>query len=108
MRSPSRRLAFALAILVLFPLALPALAAETSGADVALVPADPVLDDDLTAGAISVVIPESVDGATIAAAAGRVVIEGEVTGSVTALAPEVGVRGRVGGDVRVAAGTLVI
>jgi len=108
MRSPSRRLAFALAILVLFPLALPALAAETSGADVGLVPADRVVDDDLYAGAISVVILGTVDGDLIAAAAERVVIEGEVTGSVTALAPEVVVRGRVGGDVRTASGTLAI
>lgn len=109
MRSRSRRRLSVLALTgaLLLP-AIPALAAETSGAGVALVPENQVVDDDLYAGALSVIVDGTVTGDLVAAAAERVVIDGEVVGSVTALAPEVIVRGRVGGSVRVASGTLVI
>lgn len=88
--------------------AAPAEAAETSGADVALVPPGEVVRDDLYAGALSVVISGTVEGDLVAAAAERVVIEGEVKGSVTVLTPELIVRGSVGGSVRSAGGTVTV
>ena len=86
----------------------PAQAAETSGADVAIVPPGEVVRDDLYAGALSVVISGTVEGDLVAAAAERVVIDGEVKGSVTVLSPELIVRGSVGGSVRAAGGTITI
>lgn len=88
--------------------AAPAEAAETSGADVALVPAGEVVRDDLYAGALSVVISGTVEGDLVAAAAERVVIDGEVKGSVTILSPELIVRGAVGGSVRAAGGSITV
>jgi hypothetical protein len=88
--------------------ALPAHAAETSNAGVALVPADTVVEDDLYAGAITVIVAGRIEGDLIAAAAERVVIDGEVTGSVTTLAREVVVNGRVGGALRLAAGSATV
>lgn len=99
--------AFALVALLLLP-ASPAEAAETSGADVALVPPGEVVRDDLYAGAVSVLISGRVEGDLVAAAAERVVIDGVVEGSVTVLTPELIVRGSVGGSVRAAGGTVTI
>ncbi|HEX6945772.1 MAG TPA: polymer-forming cytoskeletal protein [Acidimicrobiia bacterium] len=108
MRSPSRRALLSLAVAAIWTLALPAIAAETSGVDVGLIPEGEVVDDDLYAAGVQVLVMGTVQGDLIAAAAERIVVEGEVMGSVTALAPEVVVRGRVGGAVRAAAGTLVV
>ncbi len=109
MRSLSSRLLAALGLVVLLVVpASAAEAAETSGADVALVPAGEVVNDDLYAGALTVVVAGTVEGDLVAAAAERVVIDGEVKGSVTVLSPELIIRGAVGGSVRAAGGTVTV
>jgi hypothetical protein len=86
---------------VLVVSALPAVGAETSNSEFVIIRADDVLEDDLYAGAIKVVIEGVIDGDLIAFAGEEVVIEGTVTGSVFALAPRVTINGEVGGSLRV-------
>ena len=83
--------------------ALPILAAETANSDFVIIQADDVLEDDLYAGAIKVVVEGKIDGDLIAFAGEEVVIEGTITGSVFAFAPRVTVNGEVRGSLRTSA-----
>lgn len=89
-------------------MATPALAVQTSNAEFVIIPEDDVLEDDLYAAAIRVVVEGTIDGDLIAFAAEEVVIEGTVTGSVLALTPRITVNGAVDGSLRFAATTLSV
>ena len=104
----SRSLAvLAVAVLTLGP-AVPALAAETSVAEFAIIPADAVVEGDLYTGGIRVIVEGRVEGDLLAAAAEEVVVAGTVTGSVVAIAPRVVVTGEIGGSLRVLGGRLEV
>jgi hypothetical protein len=85
---------------VLLALATPAFAAETSNSEFVIIQEDDVFPEDLYAGAIRVVIEGTLDGDLVAFAAEEIVINGTVTGSVTALTPHVTVNGEVGESLR--------
>lgn len=89
-------------------IALPAEGAETSNAEFVIIQEDDVFPEDLYAGAIRVVVEGTLDGDLIAFAAEDVVINGTVTGSVTAVAPSVTVDGVVEGSLRVSGNRLEI
>jgi cytoskeletal protein CcmA (bactofilin family) len=78
-----------------------ALAAETSSSDIVIVPEGDTINDDLYATGLRVLVEGVVDGDLVAFAAEEVVISGEVTGSVIAVAPKVTVEGSVGESLRV-------
>jgi len=80
-----------------------AVAAETASSDVVIIREDVVVDDDLYATGLRVVIEGRVEGDLIAFAAEEVVIEGVVTGSVFAVTQRVSVSGEVGESLRVSA-----
>ena len=84
----------------------PALAAETGNSEIVIIQPDDVVHDDLYAAAIRVVVSGVIDGDLIALAVDEVLIEGEVTGSVFAVAPTVTITGTVGESLRVNANTL--
>lgn len=109
MRHTTRPLVLSLAVGAFFVgVVAPAVAAETANSEFVIIRPDDVLEDDLYAGAIKVSIEGEVDGDLIAFAADEVVIEGTVTGSVTAVAPRVTINGSVGGALRVIAKSLVV
>ena len=83
-----------------FALALPALAAETSNSEFVIIREGDVFPEDLYTGAIRVVVQGTIEGDLVAFAAQDVVIEGTVTGSVTAVSPSVVVGGVVEGSLR--------
>lgn len=92
----------------LLAISLPAMAAETSNSEFVIIPEDDVFPDDLYAGAIAVLVDGTLEGDLVAFAAEEIVIDGSVTGSVTALSPRVVVNGDVGGSLRVTANSLVV
>lgn len=101
MPSRSERLLPPLAgLILLFTLASPALAAETSDSEFVIVREGEVFPEDLYAGAIRIVIDGTLDGDLVAFAAEEIVINGTVNGSVTALTPVLSIAGEVGGSVR--------
>lgn len=109
MRSPSRRTLLALLAAALpFATALPAEAAETSNAEFVIIPEGDVFPGDLYAGAVRVRVEGIVEGDLIAFAAEEVVVNGEVTGSVTAITPRLEIDGAVGGSVRSSAVDLAV
>jgi len=85
---------------------LPALAAEIASSEFLIIQPDDRVEDDLYAAAVKVDIGGTIDGDLVAFASEEVVIDGVVTGSVTAVAPRVVVNGRVEGALRVSAGSL--
>ncbi|MFP4552348.1 MAG: hypothetical protein ACLFRT_00705 [Actinomycetota bacterium] len=89
-------------------LAAPALAVETSNSQFMIVPEDEVFPEDLYAGSIRVVIDGTLDGDLVAFAAEEVVINGTVTGTVTAVAPSVTINGRVGETLRASGTALTV
>jgi cytoskeletal protein CcmA (bactofilin family) len=93
---------------VVLAMSLPAVGAETSNSEFVIIPDEDVFPDDLYAGAIRVVVDGTLDGDLIAFAAEEVVINGTVTGSVTAITPRLEVNGDVEGSVRMAGNTLSI
>jgi hypothetical protein len=96
----------ALPLVVLAILAIPLVAvAETTQSDFVLVREGEVITEDLIAAGNSVQVDGTVDGDLVAAAFERIVINGEVTGDVFAIAGRVEINGTVGGSVRFAAGT---
>lgn len=104
MRSLYRHLtliAFGLSVIAL-P-ALPATAAETFSSELVIVTEGDVVVDDVYAVGNRVLVRGVIDGDLIALAAQDIRIEGEVTGSVLAMAPEVVVTGAIGGALRVLA-----
>lgn len=82
--------------------ALPAGAAEIESSELIIITEDTVVTGDLYAAANRVLVRGTIDGDLFALAGQDVTIEGEVTGSVTALASEVNVSGVIGGSLRVA------
>lgn len=107
MRSRSRPLLLALAAGgLLLAAALPAAAAETSNSEFVIIQEDDVFPEDLYAGAIRVLVEGTLQGDLVAFAAEEIVIDGTVTGSVTAVSPRVVVNGDVEGSLRVAGNSL--
>lgn len=107
MRFLSRSLLLALVAASTLPaLSRPAMAAETSNAEFVIVPEEDVFPEDLYAGAITVRVNGILEGDLVAFAAEQVVIDGTVTGSVTAVSPSVVVNGNVGGSLRVTGNSL--
>jgi hypothetical protein len=93
---------------LLFTVAAPALAAETTNSEFVIIREDDVFGDDLYAGAIRVVVEGTLDGDLVAFAAEEVVINGMVTGSVTAISPRITINGEVGDSLRGTANRLAI
>lgn len=109
MLSLSRRgLLAAVSGLALLAVALPAWGAATSNSEFVIVREDDVLPEDLYAGAIRVVVEGTIEGDLIAFAAEEIVVNGTVTGSVTAVSPRVSVHGEVGGSLRVFGNSLTV
>lgn len=88
--------------------AVPAWGAETANSEVLIIREDDTVRDDLYAGAIRVVVQGRVEGDLIVFAAEEVVIDGTVTGSVTAITPRISVDGIVEGSLRAAAGSVAV
>jgi len=84
----------------------PALAVETTGSELVIIQPDDVVEDDLYAGAVRVLVEGLIEGDLVAFAAEEVVVVGAVEGSVLAVAPSVAIEGTVGGAVRAASATL--
>ena len=108
---PSRSRGLALLVSVAFLVAiggLPAFAAETANSEFVIIQPDDVLEDDLYAGAIQVKVQGTIDGDLVAFAAEEIVIDGRVTGSVTAVAPRVVITGDIDGALRVTSTALVL
>lgn len=82
-------------------LVLPAGAAEIESADLVIITEDTVVTGDHYVTANRVIVRGTIEGDLFALAGQDVSIEGEVTGSVTALASEVNVSGVIGGSLRV-------
>ena len=89
-------------------LALPAGAAEIESSELVIITEDTVVSGDIYAAANRVLVRGTIDGDLFALAGQDVSIEGEVTGSVTALASEVNVSGVIGGSLRVASPSVEI
>lgn len=88
--------------------ATPAMAVETSNSEFMIVPEGEVFPEDLYAGSIRVLIDGTLDGDLVAFAAEEIVINGTVTGTVTAVAPSVTVNGRVGETLRASGASLTV
>ncbi len=109
MRFRSRRvLATTIGVAILFAIATPAMAAQTSNSEFVIIQEGDVFPEDLYAGAIRVVVDGTLEGDLVAFAAEEVVINGVVTGSVTAISPRVTVNGEVTGSLRVTGNRLDI
>jgi len=85
---------------VLFSVATPAMAARTSSSEFVIIREGDVFPEDLYAGAIRVIVEGTLEGDLVAFSAEEIVIEGIVTGSVTAVTPRLVVNGEVGESVR--------
>ncbi|HJS72394.1 MAG TPA: polymer-forming cytoskeletal protein [Acidimicrobiia bacterium] len=108
---PSRSRALLIGIVlgvVVLALAQPVQAAETSNSEFVIIPEGDVFPEDLYAGAIRVIVEGTLEGDLIAFAAEEVVINGTVTGSVTAVSPKVTVGGEIGGSLRVTGNRLEV
>lgn len=120
-----RRAAWLVGLLVLLVTATPATALEEAVSDLVLIRDEDVIDDDLLAGGNVIRVKGKVEGDLVASAfesievdgtvtgdllvaAPRVVIRGEVLGSVRSVAATTIIEGRVGGDLLLAGGTLTI
>ena len=102
MRYRSRPLVLgALATCFLLTLGGTALAAETSSSDIVIIPEGDTITDDLYAAGLRILVEGVIEGDLVAFAAEEVVISGEVTGNVIAIAPKVTVSGRIGESLRV-------
>jgi cytoskeletal protein CcmA (bactofilin family) len=84
----------------------PALAAETASSEIVIITEDDTVADDLYATGVRIIIEGTIEGDLIAFAAEEVVISGEVTGSVLAIAPSVTIGGDIGESLRVSTGSL--
>jgi cytoskeletal protein CcmA (bactofilin family) len=93
---------------MLVALSQPAQAAETSNSEFVIIPEDDVFPEDLYAGAITVRVDGTLEGDLIAFAAEEIVINGNITGSVTAVSPSVVVNGSVGGSLRATGSALEV
>ncbi|MGH8949083.1 MAG: bactofilin family protein [Acidimicrobiia bacterium] len=86
----------------------PARAAETAASEIVIIPEDDTITEDLYAAGSRVQVEGTIEGDLIAFAAEEVVITGQVTGSVLAVAPTVTVSGEVAGSVRFTANRLAV
>ena len=86
----------------------PALAAETAASEIVIIPEGDTVTEDLYAVGSRVVVEGTIEGDLIAFAAEEVIISGQVTGNVQAVAPTVTVGGEVAGSVRFTANRLTI
>ncbi len=86
----------------------PAHAAETAASEIVIIPEGDTVTEDLYAVGSRVVVEGTIEGDLIAFAAEEVVISGQVTGNVQAVAPTVTVGGEVAGSVRFTANRLTI
>ncbi|HZD22540.1 MAG TPA: polymer-forming cytoskeletal protein, partial [Acidimicrobiia bacterium] len=100
-RRPTRLAAVLVGVGVLL-VATPAVALETSTAEIVIIPEGDTFTDDLYTATIRVVVDGTLDGDLVAFAANEVVINGTVMGSITAVAPTVVVNGEVEGTIRAA------
>ncbi|MGB7860864.1 MAG: polymer-forming cytoskeletal protein [Acidimicrobiia bacterium] len=82
------------------------MAAELANSEFVIVQTDDVVEGDLYAGAIKVLVEGQIDGDLVASAAEEIVIDGVVTGSVFAAAPRVTINGEIGGSLRATANDL--
>lgn len=80
------------------------MAAETTSSEIVIIRPGNEIQDDLYAGALRVIVEGEIDGDLVVFAAEELVIEGTVTGSVTAVAPTVRVDGTIDGSLRVVGG----
>ena len=94
------------AVVLLAGLGSTALAAETAGSELVIISENEVVNDDLYAAGVRVIVDGKLDGDLIAFAAEDVLIRGEVTGDVYAVASRVRVEGQVGGSLRVSSSSL--
>ncbi len=109
MRSRCDRLLWAVTlglVLVVGP-ALP-VRAERTQADFVFIRTEDVVSEDLYAAGNRITIAGRVEGDLLAVAFDEILIEGTVTGSVTAVASRVVVTGEVGGSLRVASPTVTV
>jgi len=86
----------------------PALAAETASSELVIIREGDVVEGDLYATGVRVLIEGEVEGDLVAFAAEDITITGRVAGSVLAVAPSVKVEGDVGGSLRVSATDLSV
>ncbi|MGH8927679.1 MAG: hypothetical protein ACRDWH_04975 [Acidimicrobiia bacterium] len=103
----SRRVHLLVGALVLVSIPIPAWARLTQS-DLVLVRADDVIDEDLYAAGNRVNVEGRIEGDLVAVAFDDIVITGEVTGDVLAVAGRVVINGTVGGAVRAAAGQVEV
>ncbi len=83
-------------------------AAEVSSSDIVIITEGDTVTGDLYATGLRILVEGVVDGDLVAFAAEEVLISGEVTGSVIAIAPKVMIEGTVGGSLRVSARDLQV
>jgi cytoskeletal protein CcmA (bactofilin family) len=95
-------------IVLLLASAGTALAAETASSEIVVIRENDTVAEDLYATGVRILIEGTVDGDLVAFAAEEVVISGEVTGSVLAVAPTVTIHGDVGGSARISGGNLTV
>lgn len=109
MRYSSRSaLGAGLAGLALLVVASPARAAETAASEIVIIPEGDTVTGDLYATGARVVVEGTVEGDLVGFAAEEIVISGEVTGSVLAIAPSSTVSGEVGGSMRFSGNRLTV
>ncbi len=101
-------LAALLGILLGLTFAVPVGAIEEAVSDLVLIRAEDVVSDDLLAGGNIIRIKGTIEGDLVATAFEVIEIEGTVTGDVLALAPRLIIRGEVLGSVRSMAASTVI
>lgn len=103
---PPAEIAFLLGLLLALPVT--PVGAEVTQSDVVLIRLEDTVSEDLYAVGNRVDIDGRVEGDLVAVAFDEVRIDGEVTGSVLAVASRVVIAGKVDGSVRVAAGEVQI
>ena len=86
----------------------PASAAETATSDIVIIAEGDTVTDDLYAAGARVVVEGTIEGDLVAFAAEEILISGEVTGSVLAVAPTITVSGEVARSVRFTANRLSV
>jgi len=98
MRSRSRpALGSGLVAIFILGSAGPALAAETASSEIVIITEDDTVAEDLYATGVRIIVEGTIE---------EVVISGEVTGSVLAIAPSVTIDGDIGESLRVSTGSL--
>ncbi len=101
-------MAIVLGLVVGLAVMAPAAALEEAVSDLVLIRDEDVVADDLLAGGNIIRIKGTVEGDLVAAAFEVIEVDGTVTGDLLALAPRVIIRGEVLGSVRTLAATTVI